>query len=101
VKVTLEKKMASNKDFTLTIIKLVSSEGKEIELENSAVDFKAPDFTPMPELNAAPEEHKSVENMATARKELPPTGTKENIIIILSMLLAGGVLYRKNRTKIS
>lgn len=97
VKISLDKKMKADKDYTLTVIKLVSKDDKEIDLENSTIDFVAPDFAPKPELKAAPEE--TVETMATAKKELPPTGTKENIIIILSLMLSWAVFYRRNTLK--
>jgi len=92
IKVTLDKKMQSNKDYTLTIIKLVSGEGKEISMDNSTIDFKAPEFNPPVELNAASEEP-----VVTEKKELPPTGTKENIIIILSLLLWWVIIYRREK----
>jgi carbamoylphosphate synthase large subunit len=83
IRVTLDKKMQSNKDYTLTVIKLASADNKEVSMDNSTIDFKAPEFNPpVVELDAAPEEP-----VVTEKKELPPTGTKENIIIILSLLL--------------
>jgi len=92
IKVTLDKKMQSNKDYTLTVIKLESMDGKEVSMENSTIDFTAPEFAPPVEMNAAPEEP-----VVTEKKELPPTGTKENIIIILSLLLGGIIVYRKEK----
>ncbi|MDD4151188.1 MAG: Ig-like domain-containing protein [Candidatus Gracilibacteria bacterium] len=105
-KVTIMTKddLSNSKSYTLTIANLKDSEGNDISAEDSIYDFNYTGLettdtaSGATDLNAATGATATgVEVAASQAKELPGTGTKENLLFLASLLLSLFVVlyYRK------
>lgn len=129
VELKLNDALVSFRPYSLTVADIEAMSGETVSLDDSIVDFEAPEFiktnteeylgTADPEgeiedlektldvlekdIENTPEEEeeKSVVEISQDKdkERLPDSWTKENILIMLALMLAFGVAYKNNKNK--
>lgn len=101
---SLPKSLESFTNYTLAVVDAKSVNGDTVSVDNTLFDFRTGDYSELQEtVQEMSEKEETFQVMELAHREdnkLPDSGTKENIIIIMSLLLGMAVVFRNKLIKI-